>query len=120
MGADGKSPCNSYSGSSQWRWWRYAAKLESPGLLGSWNDLLSRKYEPVQSGVPQLHAGGKANPCLSMCPVSRTTTSNVQHAGDTPSLVCLAMDIMKSITTLESKFIHCIIVIRSLTLISPG
>ena len=42
---------------------------------------------PMQSSVPQLHAGGEANTHLPMGPVSGASTGNVQHAGDAANLL---------------------------------
>ena len=42
---------------------------------------------PMESGVPELHAGGEANAHLPMGPVSGAATGNVQHAGNTANLI---------------------------------
>ena len=78
--------------------------MEGPSLLSCGDDLISRQKEaesypmsdilqinnqhlPMESSVPQLHAGGEANAHLPMGPVCGAPTGNVQHAGDTSNLV---------------------------------
>ena len=76
--------------------------MEGPGLLSCGDDLVSWQQEaekllenlppcalllPMESCVPELHAGGEANAHLPMGPVSGASTSNVQHAGDTANLI---------------------------------
>ena len=80
--------------------------MKGPGLLSCWDDLVSWQQEaarkftfvrlspafdliliPMESSVPQLHAGGEPNAHLPMGPVSRAPTGNVQHAGDAANLI---------------------------------
>ena len=90
---------------------------------------------PVDASISQLHAGGEEYLQFSMSPVSGAATSNVQHTGNTSSLVnqnyatwsCehtylihFAMDSLKSITTLLSESEEFLVVIRESVGPAPG
>ena len=60
--------------------------MEGPGLLSSGDDLFWGKKEAINSSISKLHAGGEEDTNLSMSPVCRAATSNVQHAGNATNL----------------------------------
>merc|ERR1712200_56805 len=76
--------------------------------------------KPVHTCISQLHAGGELDTGLSVGPVSRATAGDVQHTGDTASIISFAMHSGESIRAVERQLQHLLVVVGQSVGESPG
>merc|ERR1719360_128593 len=61
--------------------------MEIPGFQGCWDDQLWRQQEPISASISQFHGKGVLNSSNSQNPIQRSSTGNIQDAGNTTNLI---------------------------------